>query len=268
MISSQYFISLGSQRIHPVILWFQSEYLTTLGRAWGLVKRTQLCSLWEWLVLVQLFLWINHWVFRLFFRLHALGSEFLTEEASILGGRSVPGPPWMPPGSTCFPAGRYEVTSHPSAVRPNSSTFLFFWNCSTGLKTITKKGALDYTALADTRTVDGMEKLGSCWAASATSRPPRREGAFLGFVSEGLRHPALQPPKSSANCSSLSPSQQCLDPPPPWGILSAVPPRSAGIEHTLILGNMCPLECPGCSPPSAPFLRGQGKAPSADVCEC
>lgn len=212
-----------------------------------------------------MFLWINHWVFRLFFRLHALGREFLTEEASILGGKSVPGPARMLPGSTCFPVGRYEVTSHPSAVTPSSSTFLFL-KLQHRLKNNHQKGAFRLnSACRPICTVDGMEKLGSCWAASATSRPPRREGAFLGFVSEGLRHPALQPPKSSANCSSLSPSQQCLDPPPPWGL---VPPRSAGIEHALILGNMCPLECPGCSPPSAPFLRGQGKALSADVCEC
>ena len=216
----------------------------------------------------DLFLWINHWVFRLFFRLHSLGSEFLTKEASIRGGRSVPGPAWMLPGSTCFPAGRYEVTSQPSAVRPNSSTFLFL-KLQHRLKNNHQKGGFRlHSTCKHTCTVDGMEKLSSCWAASATSQPSRREGAFLGFVSEGLRHPALQPPKSSANCCSLSPSQQCLDPPPPWGILSAVPPRSAGIEHTLILGNMCPLECPGCSPPSAPFFRGQGKAPSADVCEC
>ena len=38
MISSQYFISLGSQRNHPVILWFQSEYLITLGRKGDLQK--------------------------------------------------------------------------------------------------------------------------------------------------------------------------------------------------------------------------------------
>ena len=65
--------------------------------------------------------------------------------------------------------------------------------------------------------------------------PPRREGAFLGFASEGLRHPALQPARSSANCSRVGPFQeQCLAPPPPWGVFCPlVSPRTAGIEHTL-----------------------------------
>ena len=147
----------------------------------GLAKRTQLCSLWECLVLVQSFLWINHWVFRLFSRLHALDSEFLTEEACILGGRSVPGPARMLPGSTCFPVGRYEVTSHPSEVRPNSSTLLFLKLQHRLKNNHQKMGFRLHSTHGHACMVDDIEKLGSCWAASAISWPPRRWGCLPGL---------------------------------------------------------------------------------------
>lgn len=108
-----------------------------------------------------------------------------------------------------------------------------------------KMGFRQHSTCGHACMVDGIEKLGSCWAASATSWPPRRGGAFLGFISDVLRHPALQPPKSSTNCSSLSPSQQqCSDPPPPWVYFAHCSPKVSWHRARPHLGAHVPPRMP------------------------